>query len=198
MKELETVIASNIIELRTKAGLTQLELAQMLNYSDKSVSKWERAESVPDVLVLKKMADIFGVTVDYILTQHDPTEKPTIMTTVRALPFKIITSITIVGIWILALLVFIIVWLCGSIVWLVFVYAVPVSLITLLILHSIWEKGKYNFYIVSLLVLSVIATIYLTFLEKNWWQLFLLAVPAEIEVFLSFYLRKKRKQSQNM
>ena len=137
------------------------------------------------------MADIFGVTVDYMLTQHDPTEKPTIMTTVRALPFKIITSITIVGIWILALLIFIIVWLCGSIVWLIFVYAVPISLITLLILHSIWEKGKYNFYIVSLLILSVIATIYFTFLDRNWWQLFLLIVPAEIEVFLSFYLRKK-------
>ncbi len=195
MKEMETIIASNIIELRTKSGFTQLELAQMINYSDKSVSKWERAESVPDVIVLKKMADIFGVTVDYMLTQHDPTEKPTIMTTVRALPFKIITSITIVGIWILALLIFIIVWLCGSIVWLIFVYAVPISLITLLILHSIWEKGKYNFYIVSLLILSVIATIYFTFLERNWWQLFLLIVPAEIEVFLSFYLRKKRKQS---
>ncbi len=195
MKEMETIIASNIIELRTKSGFTQLELAQMINYSDKSVSKWERAESVPDVIVLKKMADIFGVTVDYMLTQHDPTEKPTIMTTVRALPFKIITSITIVGIWILALLIFIIVWLCGSIVWLIFVYAVPISLITLLILHSIWEKGKYNFYIVSLLILSVIATIYFTFLDRNWWQLFLLIVPAEIEVFLSFYLRKKRKQS---
>ncbi len=191
MKEMETIIASNIIELRTKSGFTQLELAQMINYSDKSVSKWERAESVPDVIVLKKMADIFGVTVDYMLTQHDPTEKPTIMTTVRALPFKIITSITIVGIWILALLIFIIVWLCGSIVWLIFVYAVPISLITLLILHSIWEKGKYNFYIVSLLILSVIATIYFTFLDRNWWQLFLLIVPAEIEVFLSFYLRKK-------
>ncbi len=198
MKEMETIIASNIIELRTKSGFTQLELAQMINYSDKSVSKWERAESVPDVIVLKKMADIFGVTVDYMLTQHDPTEKPTIMTTVRALPFKIITSITIVGIWILALLIFIIVWLCGSIVWLIFVYAVPISLITLLILHSIWEKGKYNFYIVSLLILSVIATIYFTFLERNWWQLFLLIVPAEIEVFISFYLRKKRKQSHNM
>lgn len=145
MKEMETIIASNIIELRTKSGFTQLELAQMINYSDKSVSKWERAESVPDVIVLKKMADIFGVTVDYMLTQHDPTEKPTIMTTVRALPFKIITSITIVGIWILALLIFIIVWLCGSIVWLIFVYAVPISLITLLILHSIWEKENTTF-----------------------------------------------------
>ena len=64
MKELEGILASNIIELRTKAGMTQLELAQRLNYSDKSVSKWERAESMPDVGVLKNMSEIFGVSID--------------------------------------------------------------------------------------------------------------------------------------
>lgn len=193
MKDTEAIIASNIIELRTKAGLTQLELAEKLCYSDKSVSKWERAESIPDVLVLKKMADIFGVTVDYFLSQHDATEKATIITTVRALPYRILIGIALLGIWTLALLIFVICWICGAIVWKIFVLAVPISLITLLVLHSIWQKGKYNFYIVSFLVLSIIATVYLTFLDQNWWQLFLLAVPAVLEIALCFLLKRKKK-----
>lgn len=53
MKEIETVLASNIIQLRRQAGMTQIDLAAKLNYSDKSVSKWERAESLPDIAVLK-------------------------------------------------------------------------------------------------------------------------------------------------
>ena len=57
--ELKEVIAKNICSLRTDAGLTQLQLASILNYSDKAISKWERAESVPDVFMLKRIADYF-------------------------------------------------------------------------------------------------------------------------------------------
>ena len=69
MEELKTVIAKNISELRRSAMMTQLDLAERLNYSDKAVSKWERAESVPDISVLKAIADIFGVSVDYLLRE---------------------------------------------------------------------------------------------------------------------------------
>ncbi|MGI5919483.1 MAG: helix-turn-helix domain-containing protein, partial [Christensenellales bacterium] len=65
MPELRSVIARNIAELRKSASWTQAELAQKLNYSDKTVSKWERAESTPDVDVLKNMADLFQVPVCY-------------------------------------------------------------------------------------------------------------------------------------
>jgi len=76
MDDLKVITASNIINLRTAKGMTQAELGELLNYSDKSVSKWERAEAVPDAYVLKKMSEIFGVTVDYILNSHDSWEKP--------------------------------------------------------------------------------------------------------------------------
>lgn len=70
MEDLKAVIAKNITELRKENKLTQLELAEKLNYSDKSVSKWERGESIPDVIVLKELADLFGVSVDYMLKPH--------------------------------------------------------------------------------------------------------------------------------
>ena len=75
--ELRGIIAKNICSLRTGAGLTQLQLAEILNYSDKAVSKWERGESVPDIFMLKRIADYFGVSVDYLLeASHPKREEP--------------------------------------------------------------------------------------------------------------------------
>ena len=67
MDELKSNVAKNLTELRTKARLTQLQLAEMLNYSDKAVSKWERGEAVPDLRVLIKLAELYGVTLDDIV-----------------------------------------------------------------------------------------------------------------------------------
>ena len=67
MEDLKPIIAKNITVLRQNAKMTQFDLAEKLNYSDKAISKWERAESIPDVSVLKSIADLFGVTVDYLL-----------------------------------------------------------------------------------------------------------------------------------
>ena len=190
MDDLKVITASNIIKLRTQAGMTQLELAEQLNYSDKSVSKWERAESMPDAYVLKRMSEIFGVSVDYLLSAHDEWKPAAPEQTISS---RVVTTIAIVGIWTAALLAFIVCWLMGHLVWLIFAYAVPVSLITLLVLHSIWEAGRYNYWIIAALVLSVITVVYLTLLEQNWWQLFLLAIPAELVVFLSSRIKKGRK-----
>ncbi|MCD7785819.1 MAG: helix-turn-helix domain-containing protein [Oscillospiraceae bacterium] len=189
MKEIETTIASNIIELRTRAGMTQLELAEKLNYSDKSLSKWERAEALPDVIVLRNIADIFGVTVDYLVRPHDPEEKISILDSVKStIPYQIIMAITSVGIMTVATILFIIFWLRGLIYWQVFVYALPILMISLLVLNSIWHDGKYNFVIISLLVLSIVCTLYVIFLKYNWWQLFLIEIPAEALIVLSFRL----------
>ena len=76
LEELRLITASNIIKLRTGAGMTQAGLGQRLNYSDKSISKWERGEAIPDAYVLSEMAELFGVTVDYLLSSHDGWEPP--------------------------------------------------------------------------------------------------------------------------
>ena len=195
VEELKKIIAENIIELRTSTGMTQSELAEKLNYSDKSISKWERAEAVPDVVVLKGIADIFGVSVDYLLATHDDDQH---IKTVRAESaslkrrHRLIIEISILGIWAVALLLFVIFWITGHIVWYIFMSAVPVSLVTFLVLHSIWGRGKYNFYIVSALMLGTLLTIYFLFLKYNWWQIFLLAVPLELIIVLCFRIGDTR------
>ena len=68
MEDLKKIIARNIVDLRRANNMTQLELAEKLNYTDKAVSKWERGESLPDISVLKTIADLFGVKIDYLVT----------------------------------------------------------------------------------------------------------------------------------
>src|SRR5690606_37404500 len=68
--ELGRILAENITYYRKKLNLTQLELAEKLNYSDKSVSKWERAEGIPDVFVLKELSVFFGITIDTLLSKR--------------------------------------------------------------------------------------------------------------------------------
>ena len=189
MEDLKFITAANIISLRTKAGMTQAQLAELLNYSDKSVSKWERAEAVPDAYVLKHMSEIFGVSVDYLLSSHNDWE-PISQKQKRRYRSEIIVLISMVGIWTLSFFIFIIGWILGHLFWMVFIYAIPISLITLLVFNSVWEKGKRNYYIISTLVASIFVMFYLALLRWNPWQILLLIVPAELIVFLAFRVKK--------
>ena len=175
MDERKATIASNLIRLRLASGMTQAEVGEKLNYSDKAISKWERGDVTTDVFVLMQIADVFGVDVDYLLKQHNEIE-PVIYTRPDSGSYttKMITLVTILGIWTVALFVFVILWICGMVVWQVFVYAVPVS------------------FIIAALVLSIIATVYLTFLSRNLWQLFILSIPSLLLVFLGAHIGKKR------
>lgn len=198
MDELKLIFASNLIKLRIAAGMTQVELGEKLNYSDKTISKWERAESIPDAFVLKQLGAIFGVSVDHLLSSHDQWED-SLSGKKQSCEVKydsfFITMVSIAGIGTLAVLIFVIFWVLGSIEWYIFAYAVPVSLITLLVLNSIWNGGKNNLPIVASLVFCIIAIIYIALIEYQPWQLFLVVIPAEIVVFLSFKIRKRNKQA---
>ena len=201
MSDIKQIVAKNILALRTKNHITQLELGEKLNYSDKAISKWERGESIPDVTVLKAIGEIFGVSVDYLLYEHDENEKK--QETYQAdiidieINHKVIAMIAIVGIWTLALLVYLILWWTTKLsVWSVFLYTVPLSLIVLLVFNCIWSKRKiFNFWIISGLVWSILIVVCVcirVFADFSIWQLLSLGVPAEILIALSFMIRKKR------
>ena len=197
LEELKLITASNLINLRTDAGLTQAELGAMLNYSDKTISKWERAEAIPDAFVLKQLGEIFHVTVDNLLTSHDewkpiPTEEPE--TEQVSYSTDRIIEISIIGVWTLALTAFVALWLADIIIWQIFVVALPVSILVYLILICVFHRRRYIQHVIAAFVLSLFVTGYLLFYPRyNPWQLFLIAVPAEVIVYLSCNLKKPRK-----
>ena len=193
LSELKLVTASNIIKLGTGAGMTQAELGAALNYSDKTISKWERGEAIPDAYVLTQMAGIFGVTVDALLSSPDrwqpapdPDEVPD-----RSYSVSMIIAVAVLGVWTLALTAFVALWLVGMIRWQIFVVALPVSILTYLVLICVFGKKRYLQYVIALFVLSVVVMIYLLFVHRNPWQIFLILVLAEALVFLSCNIKKR-------
>lgn len=191
MDELRAVFASNLIRLRSGAGWTQAELGERLHYSDKSVSKWERAEAVPDALVLKTMGELFSVTVDELLRSHDEWKpKADQKSDLRYNPLFIILC-ALVGLFTVFFLSFIILWLLDDVQWLLLYAAIPADLIVLLVFNTIWYQGKHNRYIIMALVLSLVLLAW--FLLRRW-QLILLLLPLEVLVYLAFNIRKTREK----
>lgn len=195
MDELKLIFASNLIRLRTAAGMTQAELGEQLNYSDKSISKWERGEAIPDAAVLKRMSEIFGVTVDYLLNEHDAWQPDPEPAGARDRSHAAIIRVALMGIVTLAVIVFVGLWLwLGQVEWIVFVCFVPAAAITFLVLNSVFFSGRGNLYVVFVLVASIFAAAYLVLLRfgMNFWQLFFILIPAEAVVYFSFNIRAKR------
>ena len=198
LDELKLVTAGNIINLRTAAGMTQAELGAKLNYSDKSISKWERGEAIPDAYVLTQMAELFGVSVDYILSSHtgwEPTTAPDDPKQDVVYSTSVIIAIAVLGVWTLALTAFVALWLADMVQWKIFVAAFPISVLTWMVLMCVFKRTRRLKYIVALLVLSLFVAFYLLFLHHNPWQIFLIAVLGEVLVFLSFRVQKRPKKS---
>lgn len=197
MDDIKRTISVNITALRTNSKLTQAELAEKLGYSDKSVSKWERAESVPDIYVLKNISDIFDVTVDYILSPHQPDEKVATRKETARHNHLLITLISILGILILATVAFTAVWSAtGKALWLVFLDSLPICLIVLLVLNTLWFSRRNNLYIVSSLLWSVLTAIYVSLLVSevgNYWLIFIIGIPAQIVTILGFGIKRNGK-----
>ena len=197
LEELKLITASNIINLRTQAGMTQAELGSKLNYSDKTISKWERAEAIPDAFVLKQMGELFGVSVDNLLSSHDewkpiPTEEPE--TEQVSYSTGRIIAIAVIGVWTLALTAFVALWLVGLIVWQVFVAALPISILVYMVLICVFHRKRYLQHVIAVFVLSLfVAGFLLCYPRYHPWQLFLIVIPAEIIVYLSCNLKSPPK-----
>lgn len=200
MEDLKIVISNNISELRKAHGYTQFELAEKLNYSDKSVSKWERGDSVPDVAVLKEIADLFGVSLDYMVeSEHKIKNEPKQKIKVKIQNHGFITGICILLVWLVATVVYVMIDITTKNVighWLAFVYAIPVSMIVWLVFNSIWFNRRRNFAIVSLLMWSILISLFVTFFQFNIWKIFVSGIPGQIIILLWSRIKLKNQNKE--
>ena len=192
-------IGINIANCRKRCGLTQAGLAERLNYSDKAVSKWERGESVPDVLTLMQLAEQFGVTVNDLVSDPDALPnnvgavqkamgKAVEKTLKRKADKRIILQLSSVLVWFIALFLFV---LLSALdidkTWMAFVYAIPVNAIVLLCLRSAWRDYRRNLLYVSLIVWGALVSIFASlwvFVDVIIWTIFLLGIPGQAAVIL--------------
>ncbi len=202
-EKLKLQIGNNIASFRKQRVMTQAELAEKLNYSDKAVSKWERGESVPDVMTLAQIAELFGVGIDALIgnTSAVSSVKQAASAPKRRVNKNVIQMLVSILVWFVALFVYVVLSsmdLPKS--WIGFVYAVPVNAIVLLCLRSAWRKYSLNFLLVSLIVWGSLVSLYLSmliFTRFNIWKLFLLGILGQAAVWLWFRMFRTPKEEDD-
>ena len=192
MEKLNFIIAKNLSELRKENKITQLELAEKLNYSDKAVSKWEQGESIPGVEVLYKLSKLYGVSIDYIVGEEASKPKPQKEESASAKKnHRIITLLSVIAVWLTATVFYIFFNIFGSFVlWQLFCWAVPASFIVAIVFDVIWHKKKFLFVLISLLVWSILLCFCLQFVNYNIWIILGIGVPLQVATLLWAWLVK--------
>ena len=203
--EINEKIAKNLIYYRKRAGLTQAELAEKINYSDKSVSKWESGNGIPDVYTLIALAELYGVTLDAFVATDTPVQVKRKQTGLHLL----ITLLSCGIVWLVAVCLFVAMHLLRPEweAWHIFMYAVVATSIVVLVYASIWKQRVVGFVAVSVLIWMAITCGYLTGrlvsiqLGNDYsglWTIYLLGVPLQVLevlwVFFRFLFRKSKRQ----
>ena len=212
-EKLKHLIGKNISDHRKRCGLTQAGLADRLNYSDKAVSKWERGESVPDVMTLVSIAQLFEITVDTLVS--DPNALPEETTPMQQAMGKvvektlkrkanknIILGLSTLLVWFVALLAYVVLasfgWEQGA---LAFLYAIPASAIVALSLRSAWHDFRWNKAYISAIVWGCLVSFHMTLLvvwNLNVWRIYLLGIPGQIAIFLWFRMFRTNKEEDTI
>lgn len=200
--ELKDVLAKNLLELRKRASLTQMELAEKLSYSDKSVSKWEHGDAVPDIEVLARIAEFYNVTVDYLIKEHTAEEeqpqpeKPAEINKRVRNNRIIITLLAVSVVWIISTVIYtqLLIWAKIN-YWQAFVWSVPASAVVLIVFHAVWSRrgNRFSLVLTSLLVWSLITCIFLECLRYKIWPLYFIGVPLQIAIILWSRLKSRRQ-----
>lgn len=197
MEGLEQIVAQNLTDLRKAQKWTQAELAEKLNYSDKSVSKWERGDALPDLKVLKQMADLFEVTLDYFVTENAAAEREKFEAPKSERGFRIgVELLAVCVVWLVGVSAFI---FCSTYVqlrdpWLALIWAVPASAFVLSYFNIRWKFRVCTIVFQSILCWSLLAAVFLQLLHFhfNLWQVFLIGVPTQAAIILWAQIRRSR------
>ncbi len=198
----QELLAKNLAYYRKASGLTQLELADKFNYSDKSVSKWERGEGFPDIFVLKSLADFYGITVDDFYQSEHKAVKVSQNKKRKQTYLKLLS----IGInWLVTVLTF---FLLNTLLsrfspdapfepWLTFIYGTLTTGIILLVWEFIYHNRFLRMIATSIIIWTAALSLFLTFLvvmNLPLPLLFIVAIPLEVLEIIWYLFRRNRKR----
>ena len=216
MENLASVVGRNLSILRKSKGMTQQELAQEINYSDKSISKWELGYALPSVDVLKDFAQFYGVSIDYLVSEQTEENLQSVgaNTTVDAKVKRanqiIVIAMTVTFVFLVAVCVF----FSGYYnpfkirpegtpahkgLWVIFVWMVPVSFA--LVAAECWHY-YHNRLLHVILCSAFMWTLLLSFCvqfqyyneePEVLWYILVVGIPIQIILILWGNFRPKRK-----
>lgn len=191
---LRKTVAKNIAAYRKAHHDTQLDLATKLNYSDKSVSKWERGESLPDVYILSQIAELYGVSVSALIGEIQPPResKPHYHMFILLLSLALTMAV--------ATLLFSMFMICkvDYPAWMFFVYALPVCSIICIVFTSLWWGILWQGVSVSALIWTLGLSLYLSFELENVSLIFLVCAALQVLTLLWEGFRKFLQRSRGL
>ena len=186
-EELKYNFSNNLIKLRKSRNLTQLQLAEKLNYSDKAISKWEVGSVIPDVETLTQIADFFGITVNDLIY---PSKKNVLRTFFQN--HLLITLGSFGVIWFLSTIVYFIIEEASTLsrVWLTFIFTIPISFIDLIVFTSLWFKKVWITLSVSGFFWGIIISLFLALNRPDFWFLFVIGAVGQVVILLWSQLKR--------
>ena len=191
---LRKTVAKNIAQYRKAHHDTQLDLATKLNYSDKSVSKWERGESLPDIYILSQIAELYGVSVSALIGEIQPPKesKPHYHMFILLLSLALTMAV--------ATLLFSMFMICkvDYPAWMFFVYALPVCSIICIVFTSLWWGILWQGVSVSALIWTLGLSLYLSFELENVSLIFLVCAALQVLTLLWEGFRKFLQRSRGL
>ena len=193
MENVKETIAKNLTKLRKAHNLTQSALAERLNYSDKAISRWENAETLPDIETLCRICEMYGVSFEYLLTKdaEAPIPEKERSNTARCL---LICIISVCAVWLATIVLFTsISALAGNYVWQLFIWGVPLSCLAIAFCNASWWNSKVCLSITaSIFNWTSILGLYLLFASYNIWLLFVVGAPIQAIIILAATMPKKK------
>jgi len=202
MENLSDIVGQNLTALRKAKGLTQQEVALKLNYSDKSISKWELGYSIPSVDILKEFADFYGVSVDFLITENSPEDaKEVVKKTYDSNRSNetIIIALAVTAVWLVAISIYlsrIIFYDPPMNLWIAFVWALPISaLVAALLSRIFFGRGITSMVLLSVFVWTFVASFAVHFMwfsahPQNIWYILVVCIPIQVILILSLHLRR--------
>lgn len=200
MENLNSVVSKNLIKFRTLAGLTQVELAKKINYSDKSISKWERGDGLPDLSVLVKLSEIYNININEFLNQNTPEQEVIISKKYINKKHFLISILSSGLVFFIATIVFVVLFMIQStshFAWLSFIYAIPISSIVLLIFSLMWGNNILNTIFSSLILWGIILSTCFTVHTSEIWILCAVGIIFEFLIIFWFIFRNKFSRHSN-
>ena len=190
MEDLREIIPNNIVSLRKKQGLTQIDLAKKINYSDKAVSRWEKGEVLPDIETLQSLCKIFNVSISYMFEEHFETkaEKKVGLTKNEIL----MQSLSVLIIWTIATIFFVYREITyNDVMWELFIWAVPVTSTYVLYINRKAKNKLINLIFSTVFTWSLLTCVYFQFLELNAWLIYIIGVPVQAAIIVKYFTKPK-------
>ena len=194
MENVKELVRENLIKLRKANKFTQLELAQQIGYSDKAVSRWETGEVTPDIETLNSLSELYGVPLTAFFEKLDKNSaKKKRFKNLQIGNKMAISLLSVVCVWAIATVIFATLLTAGTPnAWLSFVWALPVSFVIAIVFNALWGRRGWTFVFVSLLIWTLILSVYLQLLAYNMFLLFIVGVPLQVCVILSSCIHSKK------